>query len=164
MSPRLDSMDVRILDILQEDVTTPIGTIAERIGSSKTVVWRRIQRLTDKGVIRHRVAILDHRKIGAGVMVFAFIKMARHNRDVLPRFIEAVGSYPQVVECHTLMGHMDFLLKILVADIEEYEHFVWQKISQIDGVQEINSSISMSQPVYTTRLSPRATTPDTDSD
>ncbi len=163
MSLKMDALDVRILDVLQNDVTTPIGEIAERVTSSKTVVWRRIQRLTEAGIIRSRVAVLDHRKIGLGVMVFAYIKMARHGRDVLPKFIEAVSVYPQVIECHTLMGHVDFLLKILVSDIQEYEHFVWQRLSQIDGVQEINSSISMSQPVYTTRLSPRATSaPDFD--
>lgn len=155
MFPKIDSLDVRILDILQEDVTTPIGEIAERVASSKTVVWRRIQRLTDKGVIRARVAVLDHRKVGLGVMVFAYVKMSRHDRDVLPKFIEAVSVYPQVLECHTLMGHVDFLLKILVSGIDEYEHFVWQKLSQIDGVQEINSMISMSQMVNTTRMSLR---------
>jgi Lrp/AsnC family transcriptional regulator len=106
--------------------------------------------LSEKGVIRARVAVLDHRKVGLSVMVLAFVKMARHDRDVLPKFIEAVGTYPQVIECHTLMGHVDFLLKILVSDIDEYEHFVWQKLSQIDGVQEVNSSISMSQMINTT--------------
>lgn len=157
MFPKIDALDVRILDVLQDDVTTPIGEIAERVASSKTVVWRRIQRLTDKGVIRARVAVLDHRKVGLGVMVFAYVKMSRHNRDVLPKFIEAVSVYPQVIECHTLMGHVDFLLKILVSGIEEYEHFVWQKLSQIDGVQEINSTISMSQVVNTTRMALRPT-------
>lgn len=155
MSLKLDALDIRILDVLQDDVTTPIAEIAERVASSKTVVWRRVQRLTDRGAIRARVALLDPRKIGLGVMVFASVKMGRHGVDVLPQFIEAIRAYPQVIECHTLMGPVDFLLKILVSDINEYEHFVWQKLSRIDGVQEVHSSISMSQPVYSTRLVPR---------
>lgn len=148
----LDALDLRILELLQQDATTANADIAEKVSSSKTVVWRRIQRLIDSGVIRGRVAVLDHRKIGLGIMVFAHIKMARHGRDVLPNFIESIGRFPQVIECHTLMGDVDFLLKILVASIDEYEQFVWQKLSQIDGVQEVSSSISMSQAVNTTRL------------
>ncbi|MFP5306938.1 MAG: Lrp/AsnC family transcriptional regulator [Gammaproteobacteria bacterium] len=148
----LDALDVRILDLLQRDATLPIADIAERVASSKTVVWRRIQKLVDGGVIRSRVAILDHRKVGLGVMVIAHVKMARHGRDVLPKFLDAIKLFPQVIECHTLMGDVDFLLKILVKSVEDYEQFFWQKLSKIDGVQEISSSISMSQTVNTTRL------------
>lgn len=152
MDHPLDSLDVRILELLQRDATLPIADIAERVASSKTVVWRRIQKLVEAGVIRERVAVLDHRKVGLGVMVIAHVKMARHGRDVLPKFLEAVRLFPQVIECHTLMGDVDFLLKILVRSVEDYEQFFWQKLSKIDGVQEISSSISMSQTVNTTRL------------
>lgn len=156
MKNDLDALDVRILDLLQRDVTLPVADIADKVASSKTVVWRRIQKLVDSGVIRSRVAVLDHRKIGLSVMVIAHVKMARHGRDVLPRFQEAVATFPQVIECHTLMGDVDFMLKILVEDVEAYEHFFWQKLSKIDGVQEISSSISMSQTINTTRLPLRA--------
>ncbi|MGH8446842.1 MAG: Lrp/AsnC family transcriptional regulator [Solimonas sp.] len=152
MSQSVDALDLRILELLQQDATMPIADVAERVASSKTVVWRRIQKLLDAGVIRARVALLDHQKLGFGMLVIAHVKMARHGRDALPKFIEAVKLLPQVIECHVLMGDVDFLLKILVQDIHEYEHFVWQKLSQIDGVQEVSSSISMSQPVNTTRL------------
>jgi Lrp/AsnC family transcriptional regulator len=154
MFSELDAMDVRILNILQDDATTTISQIAEQVNSSNTVVWRRVQQLSDKGIIRARVALLDHRKMGLTVMVFASVKMSRHSRDVLPKFIEAIRRYPQVIECHTLMGNVDFLLKIVVPTVDDYEHFVWQKLSQIEGVQEVNSSISMSQPIYSTRLEP----------
>ena len=152
MDQELDALDVRILDLLQRDASLPIAEIAEQAASSRTVVWRRIQRLLDTGVIRGRVAVLDHRKVGLGVMVISHVKMARHGRDVLPNFLAAVKLFPQVIECHTLMGDVDFLLKILVGSIEEYEQFFWQKLSKIEGVQENSSSISMSQTVNTTRL------------
>lgn len=148
----LDALDVRILNLLQDDANLPIADIAEKVASSKTVVWRRIQKLQEAGVIRATVAVLDHRKVGLSVMVIAHVKMARHGRDVLPKFLEAVSTFPQVMECHTLMGDVDFLLKIIVRSVEDYEHFFWQKLSKIDGVQEISSSISMSQTVNTTRL------------
>jgi len=148
----LEPIDLRILEILQIDVTTSTAEIARKVGSSKTVVWRRIQRLMDSGIIKERVAVLDHRKMGLSMMVFASVKMSRHGKDVLPKFMDAVKAFPQVLECHCLMGHVDFLLKVVVRSIDEYEHFVWQTLSQIDGVQEVTSAISMSQAVCTTRL------------
>lgn len=152
MSVSLDALDIRILDALQRDATEPINDLAERLSSSKSVVWRRIQRLIDAGVIRERVAILDPKKVGLEVLVFAQVKMSRHGRDVLPKFVEAVRLFPQVVECHSLMGSVDFLLKILVRDVKDYESFFWNQLSKIDGVQEISSSISMTQFFSTTRI------------
>lgn len=152
MTHSLDPLDFRILDLLQQDATLPVVEIAERAASSKSVVWRRIQRLLDTGVIRERVAVLDSHKVGLGVTVFAQVKMGRHSRDVLPKFVEAIKRFPQVIECHTLMGNVDFLLKIVVRDVEEYEHFWWHELSRIDGVQEVSSSIAMSSFVLTTRL------------
>jgi Lrp/AsnC family transcriptional regulator len=152
MKQALDPLDLRILDLLQRDATLPVADIAERVASSKTVVWRRIQKYLETGLIRERVAVIDPHKAGFGVMVIAHVKMARHGLDVLPQFQEAIRQFPQVIECHTLMGDVDFLLKILVRNIEDYEHFVWQKLSKIDGVREISSSISMSQAINTTRL------------
>ncbi len=152
IAPSMEPIDLRILEILQVDVTTSTAEIARKVGSSKTVVWRRIQRFVDAGIIKERVAVLDHRKMGLSMMVFASVKMSRHSKDALPKFMEAVKAFPQVLECHCLMGHVDFLLKVVVRSIDEYEHFVWQTLSQIDGVQEVTSAISMSQAVCTTRL------------
>ena len=149
---RLDALDVRILDLLQKDAMLPIADIAQKANSSKTVVWRRMQKYLKSGVIRERVAVLDHHKVGLGVMVIAHVKMSRHGKDVLPNFLKSVRLFPQVLECHTLMGDVDFMLKILVRSVEDYEQFFWQKLSKIDGVQGISSSISMSQTVNTTRL------------
>ena len=156
MSNTLDALDVRILDLLQTDATMAVADIAERVASSKTVVWRRIQKMLDSGVIRERVAIVDHHKAGLGIMVFAHVKMTRHNRDALPTFLDAVRKLPAVIECHTLMGDVDFLLKIVVPSVQDYEYFVWNKLSKIEGVQGISSSISMSQSINTTRLPIRA--------
>lgn len=157
MSISLDELDVSILEALQRDATESVQDLAERLASSKSVVWRRIQRLVEAGVIRERVAILDPAKIGLNVLVFAHVKMARHGRDVLPKFVEAVRRFPQVIECHTLMGNVDFLLKILVSDVKDYEQFFWNQLSKLDGVQEISSSIAMTQMINTTRVPVHAT-------
>lgn len=152
MSEALDALDLRILELLQRDVTLPVNDIAEQVASSKSVVWRRVQRFLDSGIIRSRVAVLDTRKVGLGITVFAQVKMVRHGKNTLQKFAAAINRLPEVVECHTLMGDVDFLLKIVVRDVERYQQFVWNELSQIEGVREVNSSISLSQLVESSRL------------
>lgn len=152
MTIALDALDFRILDLLQRDASLPIEAVADHVASSKSVVWRRTQKYLDTGVVRERVALLDPHKIGLGLLVFAHIKMARHDRDVLPKFVEAVKRFPQIVECHTLLGNVDFLLKIVARDVAEYEELLWHRLSKIDGVHELHSYISMTQFINTTRL------------
>ena len=152
MSEALDALDLRILELLQRDVTLPVNDIAERVASSKSVVWRRVQRFLDSGIIRSRVAVLDTRKVGLGITVFAQVKMVRHGKNTLQKFASSINRLPEVVECHTLMGDVDFLLKIVVRDVERYQQFVWNELSQIEGVREVNSSISLSQLVESSRL------------
>lgn len=147
-----DELDRKILRLIQQDAMLPVGEIADQVGSSKSVVWRRIQKLVEDGVIRGRVAVLDPKKVGLEVTVFANVKMQRHGRNVLPGFVKAIKRFPQVVECHTLMGNVDFLLKIVMSDINEYEDFFWHDLSQIDGVQEVSSFISMTQVIERTEL------------
>lgn len=147
----MELLDKKILDLLQEDAMLPVAEIADRIGSSKSVCWRRIQRLQDKGIIKGRVALLDPKKIGLDVILFAQVKMTAHGRR-LPNFIEIIKDIPQIVECYTLMGNVDFLLKIIVRDIEEYENLWWHHLSQIEGVLEISSTIAMTAVKHTTKL------------
>lgn len=152
MSESLDALDLRILDLLQQDATLPVNDIAERVASSKSVVWRRIQRFLDTGIIKQRVAVLDPKKVGLGVTVFAQVKMARHGKNALQKFVQAINRHPEVVECHTLMGDIDFLLRIVVRDIDRYQQFIWNDLSQIEGVREVSSSISLGQLVTANRL------------
>ncbi|PTU30861.1 Lrp/AsnC family transcriptional regulator [Stenotrophobium rhamnosiphilum] len=151
MTTSLDNLDIRILDELQDDVTAAAADIADRVGSSKSVVWRRIQDFIANGVIERRVAILNPQKVGCNVVVFAMVKMSRHNANALPKFIEAVKAIPQVLECHTVLGQVDFLLKIVTGSIEEYREVVWTKLSQLE-VQEISSMISFERTVDRTKL------------
>ena len=147
-----DTLDIRILEELQRDVTVPMVELAERVGSSKSVCWRRVQRFMETGVIRERVAVLDAKKLGLGVTVFAQVKMQRHGEDLLPKFVEAISKHPEVVECHTLTGSVDFLLKIVVRDVEEYERFFWHDLSKIENVQEVHSAIALTKFIETTQL------------
>jgi len=148
----MDNIDRKILVQLQENCALGAQDIADIIGSSKSVVWRRIQRLQEEGIIKQQVALLDAEKVGFGVLVFAQVKLRAHDKDALPNFINAVQKFPQVIECHTLMGSIDFLMKIAVADIQAYETFFWEKLSKIEGVQEVSSSVGLTKVKETTAL------------
>ena len=149
---QFDGLDLEILSELQQDVTLPLAELAERVGSSKSVCWRRIQQYLEHGIIRDRVAVLDAKALGLGVTIFAQVKMDRHEKDVLPKFVKAIKEHPEVVECHSLTGSVDFLLKIVVRDVEEYERFFWSDLSKIENVREVNSAISLTKFVETTHL------------
>ncbi len=152
MSELIDELDARILNLLQEDARIPLVDLAEQVSSSRSAVWRRIQKLEDSGVIKKQAALLDAEKAGLGVLVFAQVKMLAHSRDSLPGFMEKVRNFPEVIECHTLMGDIDFILKVRVRDVQAYEEFFWNQLSQIDGVREINSSIALTAVKDTTKL------------
>lgn len=148
-----DKTDALILEILQEDASISLVDLAEKVSSSRSAVWRRIQRMQSDGVIKKQTVLLDAAKLGLGVMVFAQVKMQTQNRESLPGFIEKVRNFPEVMECHTLMGDIDFILKVLVKDVQAYEDFFWNRLSQIDGVREISSSIALTAVKNTASIS-----------
>jgi Lrp/AsnC family transcriptional regulator len=152
MQDSLDAFDRRILVLLQEDASRSSAEIAERVGLSQSPCWRRIQRLKDEGYIRRQVAILDRRKIGLNAQVFALVKLTMHGRQSLDAFANAIRSYPEVLECHVLMGAFDFLVRVVAADIDAYQGFLYEKLSRLPGVQEVNSVISLSEIKSTTAL------------
>lgn len=148
----LDKTDRRILELLQTQPDINATMIGEQIGLSQSACWRRIQRLRDEGIIKDQPVILDREKVGLTAMVFAQVKLTSHGRSNLAKFAEAVRSYPEVLECYVLMGSVDFLLRIVAEDIKAYQRFFFDKLSQIPGVQEINSSIALSEIKHTTVL------------
>ncbi|MFO0452916.1 MAG: Lrp/AsnC family transcriptional regulator [Pseudomonadota bacterium] len=148
----LDRTDLRILDALQRDGALSAAELAERVGLAVTTCWRRVRRLEDTGVIRGRVALLDREQVGLGVTVFAHVKLSAHGRDNLARFDQAIRKHPEVLECYTLMGDWDFLLRIVARDIKGYEAFFLDHRSKIAGVQSVSSSIAMTVVKETTQL------------
>lgn len=150
--PLLDGFDRQILRLLQQDASLSAAEIGARVGLSQSPCWRRINRLEREGYIRARVALLDRQRLELDVLVFAMVKLTAHGRRSLPAFAEAIRGRPEVLECFTLMGDMDFLLRIVVPDIQAYEHFFFETLSQLPGVQEVQSSIAMSEMKSTTCL------------
>jgi len=148
----LDEMDRRILALLQTEAGINATEIGERVSLSQSAAWRRIQRLRDEGVIKDQPAILDREKVGLSTMIFAHVKLTSHGRSNITDFADAVREYPEVLDCYVVLGNVDFLLRIVAADIKDYERFMYDKLSQLPGVQEVNSSIALSEIKHTTVL------------
>ena len=148
----LDHTDRRILELLQNEPGINAAAIGEKIGLSQSACWRRIQRLRDEGVITDQHVKLDREKVGLNTMVFAHVKLTSHGRSNLADFSDAVSKYPEVLDCYVVLGNVDFLLRIVTKDIKAYEQFFFEKLSQLPGIQEVNSSIVLSDIKHTTVL------------
>ena len=148
----LDSYERRILEVLQEDAGLSTAAVAEKVGLSASPCWRRIDRLERDGFIKRRVAIVDRKKVGLNAQIFAQVKLNAHGRANLDEFSSAIRDFPEVLECHVLMGSVDFMLRVVAADIEAYESFFFEKLSRLPGIQEINSIVALSEIKSTTAL------------
>ena len=148
----LDNTDRKILEWLQKSPGINAAELGEKIGLSQSAVWRRIQSLRDDGVIKDQPVKLDREKVGLNTMVFAHVKLTSHGRSNLNEFSKAVSEYPEVLDCYVLLGNVDFLLRIVTEDIKAYEQFFFEKLSQLPGIQEVNSSIVLSDIKHTTVL------------
>jgi Lrp/AsnC family transcriptional regulator len=137
----LDQTDRRILDVLQADGTLSAADVAAKVNVTATTCWRRITRLENAGVIKKRVALLDRDAVGLSVMLFAHVKLSTQGRDALAKFDQAIRKHPEVLECYTLMGEWDFLLRIVAKDIKAYETFFLDHLSRIPLVQSVHSSM-----------------------
>ena len=152
MLESLDEFERKILVILQVDSDRSNADIAAEIGLSDAPCWRRIKKLKKEGYIRGQVSLLDRRKVGLNAQVFAQVKLTAHGRSNLAEFAEAIRNFPEVLDCFVLMGPVDFMLRIVAKDIEAYERFFFDKLSQVPGVQEINSMVALSEIKSTTAL------------
>jgi Lrp/AsnC family transcriptional regulator len=139
----IDRLDLRLLDLLQRQGALSVAEVASQIHISTTTCWRRIQQLERTGVIKARVALLDRNALGLDVTVFAHVKLATTGRDAIARFEVAIRDRAEVLECYTLTGEWDFLLKIVTKNIKEYEAFYLDYLSRIPCVQSVNSSVAM---------------------
>jgi Lrp/AsnC family transcriptional regulator len=139
----IDRLDLRLLDILQRHGALSVAEVASRVRISTTTCWRRIQHLEQSGVIKARVALLDRNALGLDVIIFAHVKLATTGRDALAEFEAAIRDRAEVLECYTLTGEWDFLLKIVTKNVKAYEAFYLDYLSRIPSVRSINSSVAV---------------------
>ena len=130
---------------LQQDSTVSTAALAERLNSSQSPVWRRINRLEEQGVVQRRVALLDRNALGMEVVVFATINLTQTGRQNLLAFEREVERHPEVVECYTMAGEWDYLLKIVVRDIQAYEALIRKKLLAMPLVRKLVSHIAVTE-------------------
>ena len=151
-SPKLDGIDRRILAALQENGRLSITDLSERVGLSPSPCSRRLGLLEERGVIERYVAVVNQRAVGLPVSVFVSIKLTSQQEEALNAFAEAIRQWPEVVECYLMTGPRDYLLRVVVADLESYERFLKRKLTRLDGIASIESSFALEQVKYTNVL------------
>src|SRR6516164_409645 len=139
---RLDAIDRKILMVLQEDASLSVAEIGDRVGLSSTPCWKRIQRLEADGVILRRVALVDQNKIGLGISVFVSVESADHSEAWLKKFAEAVSAMPEVMEFYRMAGDVDYMLRVVVADMQSYDIFYKRLIATVP-LKNVTSRFAM---------------------
>jgi len=150
----LDALDRKILALLQRDAKATVATIAETVGLSQTPCLRRIRLMEQAGIIRGYVAVLDQTAIGLPVSVFVSIKLESQREEALDEFAHAIANWPEVLECYLMTGPRDYLLRIVAADLADYERFLKTKLTRLEGIASIESSFALEQVKYTNVLIP----------
>jgi len=148
----LDTTDLRILAEMQEDASRSVADIAAAVGLSQTPCWRRIRRMREQGVIRRVTALVDREAVGLTFTSYAFVKLAMPSRANMERFDRLVGIWPEVVTCERVTGAVDYLIKVVAADIREYDAFLREKLLDCDLVSDVQSRIVVSTVKDTTAL------------
>jgi len=148
----IDAIDRRILGLLQEDGRMSLAKLSDAVGLSPSPCLRRVRRLEEAGIIARYVAVLDQRRVGVPISVFASIKLERQQEEALNRFAKAVSRWPEVLECYLMTGPRDYLLRIVVEDLPAYERFLKQKLTRLAGIASIESSFALEQVKYTNVL------------
>ncbi|RKP50270.1 Lrp/AsnC family transcriptional regulator [Pararobbsia silviterrae] len=151
----MDQIDRKLLELLQRDATTPVAELAQQVNLSQTPCWKRVQRLKESGVIRSQVALCDARKLGVGTTVFVSIRTNQHNEAWARQFTDAVTAIPEVVEVYRMSGETDYLLRIVVADIDDYDR-IYKRLIRDVSLHDVSSSFAMEQIKYSTALPVRS--------
>ena len=139
----MDDVDLRILRKIQENPELPLAELAPAVGLSQTPCWRRIKKLEKSGVIKGRTVSLNPSALGLTVNVFAHIKLTSHREEVLESLELAVKEHPEIIECFSMSGDSDYMLRILSPSIESYEKYLKRKLSHLPGVASINSNFAL---------------------
>ena len=147
----MDNMDLKILRVLQEDSSLSVTEVAQRVGLSTSPCWKRINKLQADGIILRHEAVLDATKLGLGLTVFMMIKTGEHSGPWLEKFAKFVKAMPEVQEFHRMAGEVDYLLKIVVADMQQFDDF-YKNMVEETTLTDVTSSFSMEVIKHTSAL------------
>jgi len=149
VEPEMDEIDRLLLEILQQDATLSLAQMAERVGLSPTPCWKRIQKLEARGVIMRRVAIVDPVRVGVGLSVLVNVEAGEHSPEWLQRFSAGVGAMPEVMEVYRTAGEVDYVLRVAVADMAEYDTF-YKRLIAIAPMKNVTSRFAMERIKHST--------------
>ncbi|AEG50937.1 transcriptional regulator, AsnC family [Sphingobium chlorophenolicum L-1] len=148
----VDALDRKILSALQTHPEASIADVGEIVGLSQTPCWRRLKRLQQVGAVKERAWILDGQRLGMSVNVFVSVKIKQHDEDTLNAFEEATRSIREIVECFSMSGESDYLLRVVVRDIASYERILKKTLLHLPGVDSLNSSFALKTIKLSTHL------------
>ncbi len=135
----LDSKDLAILNLLQQNARITVKEIADKIHLSTTPIHERIKRMEASGVIKQYATLLDHSKVKKGLMVICYVSLKEHNKNAGVKFIKAIQLMNEVIECYNISGEFDFMLKVVCEDMNAYYDFHVNKLSQIENMGHVQS-------------------------
>jgi Lrp/AsnC family transcriptional regulator len=147
----MDAVDRKILAVVQEDASRSVAEVGQRVGLSSTPCWKRLQRLEADGVIMRRVALVNPDKIGLGITVFVSVETNDHSQGWLKKFAELVGAMPEVMEFYRMAGDVDYMLRVVVADMAGYDAF-YKKLIETVPLKNVTSRFAMERIKQTTAL------------
>lgn len=148
----LDNYDKKILKALQNNAELSMADLGDQVGLSHTPCWRRVKRLEEEGFIQRRVTLLSAEKLHLNVSVHAYITIKSHDEDSLVAFESAVQEVHEIVECYSISGEKDYLLRMIVANVDHYEKLLKKTLVHLPNVASVNSVFALKQVKYTTEL------------
>jgi DNA-binding Lrp family transcriptional regulator len=148
----LDRHDIALLAELQRDSRQTVQQLAAAVGLSSTPCWKRVKELEASGIIRGYTALVDREKVGLQLCVLADVNLTRHKEDDVLQFERAVAACPQIVSCYATTGQADYVIKVLVPDIKNYESFLHEVVFKLPGVTHVRSSVVLKEVKAETRL------------
>ena len=147
----MDTIDRKLLGLLQQDASRSVAEIGKEVGLSATPCWKRIQRLEADGIIQRRVALVDQEKVGLGMTVFVSIETGDHSVEWLDQFARAVGAMPEVMEFYRMAGDIDYMLRVVVPDMQSYDLF-YKRLIAVVPLRNVTSRFAMEKIKATTAL------------
>jgi DNA-binding Lrp family transcriptional regulator len=144
MKAKFDSIDLKILEILQTNSNITNAQLAQEIGLSPAPTLERVKKLENSGVIKSYHAVINHASVGLGVSTFVQVSLKGHNKDNIEKFVSAIADIREIVECHHVTGQADFILRIVCSDIPAYQKLMLERVSNIEVVDGMQSMVILS--------------------
>lgn len=148
----LSTFDIKILEQLQRDASLSTTELAEKVGLSQSPCWRRLQRLKEEGYVRQQVALLDRRKFGDSVVLFATLKMETLTELQRESFLRKVDLAPEIQECYSIFGDRDVMIKVLAKSLDWYQKFVFETLLKLPGVKDVVTVVTLAEMKYSTAI------------